>query len=163
MPDMPLTIVTFQPMRIATLRYEGPYSVAISDFMRSFNEARTERGWTGDTFGIALNGETYSVTLAERATADPQLCRFDAGVVVLSHVAIAPPFVEQHLSGGRYALFEFSGAASAIGAAWYSAKRMQNADASLKPDARPDLEWHRKSDQVRDDGTFTCALCIAVK
>jgi AraC family transcriptional regulator len=150
-------------MRIATFRYEGPYSVAISDFMRSFNEAREERGWTGDTFGISLNGETYGVTLAERAAANSQLCRFDAGVAVPAHVAIDAPFVEQHLSGGRYALFEFSGVASAIGAAWYSAKRMQNADASLKPDARPDLEWYRRSDQVRDDGTFTCALCVAVK
>jgi AraC family transcriptional regulator len=159
---MSLRIETLPPVRVATMRYVGPYSLAISDFWQSFNHARFVIGWIGESYGIALEGESYGVTIEDRAATNAHVCRFDAGVAVPSNAAIDAPFVEQTLPGGRYAVVEFLGSPREIGRAWFKFLSEELPANGLSIDPRPSLEWHRATDCTRPDGSFSCALCVAV-
>jgi DNA gyrase inhibitor GyrI len=157
-----MQIENFRPVRLASLRYVGPYSVAISEFMRAFNEARNERGWIGDSFGIAIAGETYGTALHELTT-DAPLCRFDAAIAVSSDALIEPPFAEDFLPGGAYGICEFSGTPFEIGTAWARMLTVTIPASGLTIDfQRPNFEWYRTTDSVSADGKFNCALCVSV-
>lgn len=160
---MSLKTQVLPPQRVAKIRYASPYSVAISEFMRAFNDARNARGWIGDSFGIALAGEAYGTALHNLTSTDAPLCRFDAAVAVSSDALIEPPFDEDSMPGGAYAIAEFMGSPFEIGAAWVRVFTAAIPASGLTLDRRPNFEWYRASDTISSDGTFTCGLCVSVK
>lgn len=157
---MEAKVRVFAPIRLATIRYSGPYGQAINRFWQSFNEARFARGWNGETYGIARQGEHYIAQFDDPNHPEAQSCRYDAGVAVGSDVVIDAAFEETVLQGGRYAVCEFFGTPATIGAVWEAAIRAQSAAAALSKDGRPMFEWYRATDVFHADGHFSCALCI---
>lgn len=150
-------------IRLATMRYSGPYGAPLTRFLQSFDEARFARGWNGETYGVAIPGEQYVAKFTDPQRPEAHMCSFDAGVSVAADAVIDSAFAEATLQGGRYAIFEFSGASESIGEAWEAALRTQYEVGAVSEDGRPPFEWYRAKDRVYADRRFSCALCVPMR
>ena len=107
---MELKTVDRQPVRVACLRYTGPFGPAIGEFWRD-----NVQPWLQAN---ELNVSTYGLALDDAASTPAEKLRYDACAEVkpgfvgtgLYHLAIIP--------GGKYAVAAFKGTAAEIGAAW---------------------------------------------
>src|SRR5262245_28484971 len=107
---MELTTVDRQPVRVACLRYTGPFGPAVGEFW-----GHNVQPWLTAN---QLNVSTYGIARDDHAATPPEKTRYDACAEVkpgfhgtgLYHLAIIP--------GGKYAVAAFKGTAAEIGSAW---------------------------------------------
>ncbi|MRW92331.1 AraC family transcriptional regulator [Duganella sp. FT80W] len=142
-------------VRVAYLRYKGPFGAAIGDFWKEV--------FTPWQTAFRLNGKvTYGVAQDDPSTTPADQCRYDACVEVAADYAIQPPAKEAHLPAGRYAVYAFQGTADQVPAAWGAFFGQVHADG--KADEGACFERY-PADYAMDPatGVFTADLCIPVK
>ena len=98
-------------VRVAYLRYKGPYGAGIGEFWK---EVFTP--WQ-NAFGLH-DRVTYGVAQDDPSTTPPNECRYDACVEVAADYPVAEPARETTLPAGRYAVAKFKGTADQMPAAW---------------------------------------------
>src|SRR5690242_18234039 len=107
---MKIDIVERRPVRVACLRYTGPFGEPLGRFWR-----HTVLPWLADH---GLNDcPRYGVIVDDPVRTPPANCRYDACVELPPGLSL-PDTAETTLHGGRYATTYFKGMGAQIGSAW---------------------------------------------
>ena len=153
---MDVQIKELPAVRVAYLRYKGPFGPALGEFWKEVFAP-----WQK---AFRLQGRVnYGVAQDDPATTPPDQCRYDACVEVDPDYKIVEPAKEAMLAGGRYAVAQFHGTGDQIPAAWNELYSQWLPASGLKMDARPCLERYAADFAVDPvTGAFNCELCIPV-
>jgi len=142
-------------VRVAYLRYKGPFGPAVGEFWKEvFTPWQQAFGLTGKV--------TYGVAQDDPSTTPAAECRYDACVEVAAEYAIQPPAKEAHLPAGRYAVAQFNGTGADVPKAWGEFFAQLSAEGK----AADGICFERyPADYAMDPvtGIFTAELCIAAK
>lgn len=153
---MKVTIIDRPPVRIAYLRYTGPYDASIGRFWMNTVAPwmATNNLFGRDRFGIGLDDPTVT---------SPAKCRYDAGVQSEAKEMLSGDPGHKVIPGGKYAALPFEGTGADIGAAWEALLRNWLPKSGLQLDSRPFFE-HYPADGHYDPktGRFTCNICVPV-
>jgi AraC family transcriptional regulator len=150
-----MKIVERQPVRVAYLRYTGPFGEPLGRFWRN-----TVSPWLAD-HGL-VDCPRYGVTLDDPMQTPPERCRYDA-CVELSPGLSLPDAAETTIAGGVYAVTHFKAPSSEIGAAWGAFVGEFRAGGHRVDDARPPFEHYpRGAHYDARTGVFACELCLPV-
>jgi AraC family transcriptional regulator len=154
---MDLKTVERQPVRVACLRYTGPFGPAVGEFW-----GHHVQPWLTAN---QLNVSTYGIARDDHATTPSEKTRYDACAEVkpgfrgtgLYHLAIIP--------GGKYAVAAFKGTADAIGAAWGEVMSQALPASGLTFDTtRMPFEHYAKDFKADPEtGGFVCELCVPIE
>ncbi|SDF96059.1 MULTISPECIES: GyrI-like domain-containing protein [unclassified Duganella] len=142
-------------VRVAYLRYKGPFGPALGEFWKEvFTPWQQAFGLTGKV--------TYGVAQDDPASTPPSECRYDACVEIAPDYVLKPPAKETHLPAGRYAVAPFKGTAGDVPKAWGAFFGQLSAEG--KVDEGLCFERY-PADYAMDPATgiFTAELCIPVK
>ena len=154
---MELRIMELLPVRLACLRYTGPYGPALGEFWRDHFLP-----WCAHHQFDSL-ADCYGIGLDDPATTAPEDCRYDAGIEVPTQFQASAPAHIHTLPGGRYAVAQFCGNASQIGAAWQAMFQQLLPQQGLQIDARPCFERYLAGTRTDPEtGLFSCDICVAV-
>lgn len=98
-------------VRVAYLRYKGPFGQAVGEFWKEvFTPWQKSKNLMGkDSYGVAQD---------DPSTTPAGETRYDACVEVSADYPIAPPAKEATIAAGRYAVAKFKGTGGEIPAAW---------------------------------------------
>jgi AraC family transcriptional regulator len=142
-------------VRVAYLRYKGPFGAAIGEFWK---EVFTP--WQ-KAFGLN-NRVTYGVAQDDPGTTPASECRYDACVEVAADYPVAEPAKEATLPAGRYAVARFKGTADQMPAAWGAFFGQIHAEGIFAPGLC--MERY-PTDYAMDPetGVFSAEICIPVK
>jgi AraC family transcriptional regulator len=142
-------------VRVAYLRYKGPFGAPIGEFWK---EVFTP--WQ-KAFGL-VGKVTYGVAQDDPSTTPPSECRYDACVEVSKDYPIQPPAKEAHIAAGRYAVARFIGTGADVPGAW--GEFFAQIHGSGQYDQGPCFERY-PADYAMDPatGVFEAELCIPVK
>ncbi|HEX5161996.1 MAG TPA: GyrI-like domain-containing protein [Steroidobacteraceae bacterium] len=150
--------ITERPaVRVAYLRYTGPYGEPLGRFWRN-----TVGPWLADN-GL-VDCPRYGVALDDPAQTAPGKCRYDACVELPPGLSL-PDAPERSLAGGRYAITHFKGGGADIGRAWGEFQREALANPENRKDMqRPPFE-HYPRGALYDarTGVFACELCLPLE
>jgi AraC family transcriptional regulator len=148
-----IQIAERQPVKVACLRYTGPFGEPVGRFWRA-----TVAPWLAD-LGL-LDCPRYGVSLDNPRTTPPDKCRYDA-CVELPRGLTLPDVAEATIAGGRYAITYFKGTNAEIGAAWGAFVAATLAEAA-SPDAQrhPYEHYPRGASFDAKTGAFSCELCL---
>ena len=154
---MELKTVERPPVRVACLRYTGPFGPGIGAFWRD-----TVSPWR-EANGLT-RAATYGVALDDPATTPPERLRYDAGIEVPAGFSGTGPYHLTVIAGGTYAVAAFKGTAAEIGAAWGAVMGQALPASGAKFDtSRMPFEHYAKDFAVDPEtGAFACELCIPV-
>ncbi len=141
-------------VRIAYLRYKGPYGAPIGEFWKEvFTQWQQAFGLQGRT--------TYGVAQDDPSTTPPAECRYDACVEVAPDYQIPAPAKEAHIPAGRYAVAQFKGSGADVPAAW--GEFFGQIHAAGMYDSGPCFERYPADYAMDPDtGVFEAELCIPV-
>jgi AraC family transcriptional regulator len=151
---MKIDIVERQPVRVAYLRYTGPFGEALGRFWRV-----TVAPWLVDH--DLADCPRYGVVIDDPHATPADKCRYDACVELPAGLTL-PDAEEKTIDGGRYAVTVFRGVGAAIGPAWDTFVAAVHADrAQHIDDSRPPFE-HYPRGALYDarSGEFACELCV---
>ena len=152
---MKIDIVERQPVRVAYLRYTGPFGEPVALFWRS-----KVGPWLAEN-GL-LDCPRYGVTLDDPARTPPEKCRYDACVELPPGLSL-PESPEATIAGGRYAVTRFKGTAAEIGKAWGEFLReLQAGEAGIDHGRAPCEHYPRGALRDARTGVFACELCLPV-
>jgi len=142
-------------VRVAYLRYKGPFGAPIGEFWK---EVFTP--WQ-KAFGL-VGKVTYGVAQDDPSTTPPSECRYDACVEVSADYPIQPPAKEAHIPAGRYAVARFVGTGADVPGAW--GEFFGQIHGAGQYDQGPCFERY-PADYAMDPatGVFEAELCIPVK
>ena len=145
------------PVRVAYLRYTGPFGEPLGRFWRS-----KVAPWLADN-GL-LDCPRYGVSLDDPARTPPEKCRYDACVELPPGLSL-PDAPETTLAGGQYAVTHFKGTGADIGAAWGEFLREFLADPThrIDPARQPFEHYPRGALFDERTGVFACELCLPVR
>ena len=155
-PPVNVRLIERPPVRMAYLRYQGPYGPALGRFWtETFNPwLMTQNLGPVSRFGLAHD---------DPSLVPPEQCRYDAGVAVPEGWAPNGGALVAELPGGRYAALDFEGTAADIGAAWQAMMGRWLPSSGLQLDARPCFEHYGPASKFDyQTGVFDCELCIPV-
>lgn len=149
-------LVERQPVRVAALRYTGPFGEPLARFWRL-----TVGPWLADN-GL-LDCPRYGVTLGNGGATGPDRCRYDACVELPAGLTL-PDAIETTVAGGRYAVTHFKGTSADIGDAWARFTDSARAGAATRLDAGrcPHEHYPRGAAFDARSGVFGCELCLPV-
>jgi AraC family transcriptional regulator len=148
-----IDVVQRAPVRVAYLRYTGPYGEPLGRFWRG-----TVSGWLAE-HGL-LDCPRYGVSLDDLRTTPPERCRYDACVALPDGLTV-PDAAETTLPGGRYAVAPFKGTSAGIGAAWGAFVAGCAARALVGDMSRHAFEHYpRGASFDTRTGVFACELCM---
>ena len=156
--EFPMTVklVDREPVRIAFVRYVGPYGPPLGAFW-----GRTVMPWIARE---GLEGRPmYGISHDNPGVTAPDKCRADAGVEVDEDYVATGDAQVTVIPGGRYATTRFHGTALTIHEAWEGMMREWLPSSGLQLDARPMFEYYGPG--MRHDaatGTFECDITIPV-
>jgi AraC family transcriptional regulator len=152
-----IAIVERQPVKVACLRYTGPFGEPLGRFWRN-----TVTPWLAD-HGL-LDCPRYGVTLDDLMITPPDKCRYDA-CVELPRGLTLPDAEDTTLPGGRLAVTYFKGTSASIGAAWGAFAGAAMADPPNRPDPQRLPYEHYPRGAVFDakTGVFACELCLPLR
>lgn len=152
---MQYEIKNLPEVRVAYLRYKGPFGPALGDFWKEvFTPWQTAFGLTGKL--------TYGVAQDDPASTPPDACRYDACVEVAPDYPIVAPAKEAHLPAGRYAVAPFRGTAADVPRAWGDFFALLSAEGKIGEG----LCFERyPADYAMDPatGVFNAELCIPAR
>ena len=154
---MKIDIIERKPVRVACLRYTGPYGEPVARFWRT-----AVAPWLAD-HGL-LDCPRYGVSVDDPSSTAPEFCRYDACVELPPGLSL-PDAPETLIPGGRYATTNFKGDAAAIGTAWGEFLQAFNADPVFTlDDTRSPLEHYpRGAAYDARTGQFACELCLPIR
>ena len=154
--QMNVKLVERKEVRVAYLRYTGPYGEGISRFWQ-----QEVYPWmvTNDMLGKPRYGVSHDdpgITAAEQ-------CRYDACVEVQDDVVITAPALITTIPGGRYAMLAFKDKVEEIGDSWAALLRDWLPTSGLQLDARPSFEYYPiDASYDPETGVFECEIHIPV-
>lgn len=142
-------------VRVAYLRYKGPFGAGIGEFWKEvFTPWQQAYGLTGKV--------TYGVAQDDPGATPASECRYDACVEVPAGYTVKPPARDAVIPAGRYAVARFKGTGAQVPAAWGEFFGQLQADG--KAGAGMCFERY-PADYAMDPatGVFESELCIPVK
>jgi len=149
-----IEIAERQPVKVAYLRYTGPFGEPLGKFWR-----HTVSPWLAEQ-GL-LDCPRYGVALDNPLDTPPDKCRYDCCVELTPGLTLSNAN-ETMIPGGRYATTPFKGAGSEIGAAWAALIAEILVPDRIDPQ-RPAFEHYpRGASYDWKTGVFSCELCIPV-
>ena len=153
---MKVQVIQRPEVKIAYLRYIGPYGQPISEFW-----GNVVRPWmeTNNLFGKPRYGISHDdpgITSADK-------CRYDACVEVPADFVASGPSFTATIPGGSYAITRYRGTGRDIGDSWTGLLRDWLPASGMQLDARPCFEYY-PTDAAYDAETcaFECDICIPV-
>jgi AraC family transcriptional regulator len=153
---MKIEIIERAPVRVAYLRYTGPYGEPLGKFWRA-----TVAPWLAD-HGL-VDCPRYGVPLDDSMNTPPEKCRYDACVELPRGLTLSDA-ESKTIAGGKYAVTTFKGTGAEIGAAWGAfvgeciSRRTPGIDGS-----RPPFEHYPRGALLDvKTGVFSCELCLPV-
>jgi AraC family transcriptional regulator len=151
---MNVTVADRPPVRVAYLRYVGPYGPAVHAFWQQHFYPFMQRHQL-------LGRQIYGISHDDPDIAAPETCRYDTCVEVDGDFVAPPGAHVGTIAGGRYASLPFKGTSLAIGAAWKVLMRDWLPQSGYQLDNRPAFE-HYPPDAVYDQasGAFECNIVI---
>lgn len=151
-----VSIITRTPVRIAYLRYQGPFGSPLGEFWRN-----TVFPWMAEN--SLLGSARYGVSQDDpQITADDK-CRYDAGVEVGKDFVPSQDAKITTLPGGLYASSPFWGRSDEIKHTWDRILREWLPASGYQLDARPCIEYYPTTGKFDEKtGQFSCDLCIPV-
>lgn len=152
---MNFSIADRQPVKVVYLRYTGPSGdPSIGRFWRM-----TVTPWLAD-HGL-VDCPRFGMSLDNPRETPPERCRYDACVQLPDGLSL-PDAAETTIPGGRYAIANFKGTGSQIGAAWEQLGRAVSAAAAGRFDSqRYQIEHYpRGASYDARTGVFACELCL---
>lgn len=156
--EIPMKVQLIQrpEVKIAYLRYIGPYGQPISEFW-----GNVVSPWmaTNNLFGKPRYGSSHDdpgITSADK-------CRYDACVEVPADFVASGPSFTATIPGGGYATTRYRGTGRDIGDSWTGLLRDWLPASGMQLDARPCFEYY-PTDAAYEaaSGTFECDICIPV-
>jgi len=143
-----------QPVRVACMRYTGPYGEPLGRFWR-----HTVSPWLAE-HGL-LDCPRYGVTLDNPMSTPPDQCRYDACVEYPRGMTL-PGAIEVTIPGGRYAITHFKGTGAEIGAAWDAFLDEALGSPGNRADPSRNVLEHYPRGAFFDPKTriFSCELCL---
>ena len=161
---MDLHIRTWPPVRLAYMRYNGPYgSPIIAMEWKRFGEWCEKEGLS------TPRRKMYGISLDNPMVKPPLECRYDIGIEVdqkftVTKEAAGAGVALQEFAGGCYACVPFVGTAAQISLAWMSMFAHTLPQSGLERADAPPIEVYLEDFKV-DPATwaFNCLLCVAVK
>jgi AraC family transcriptional regulator len=153
---MNVTLIDRPPVRVAYLRYTGPYGPGINFFWQ-------EKAYPWLVASGLLGRARYGVSLDDPDVTAPEKCRYDASVEVDASFKPSGEAVCTELPGGRYAVLRFKGPVAEIGAAWASLFTHWLPASGQQLDSRPMFEYYPvEGDIACAPGEIVCDICIPV-
>lgn len=154
---MKIDVVERTPVRVAYLRYTGPFGEPIGRFWRG-----TVAPWLAD-HGL-IDCPRYGMAVDDPMTTPPDDCRYDACVELPPGLSL-PDAPETQIAGGQYTITTFKGTGADIGTAWGSFMQACDADASFLLDhsRRPFEHYPRGATYDARTGQFACELCLPTR
>jgi AraC family transcriptional regulator len=151
-----IEITERQPVKIAYLRYTGPFGEPLGRFWRN-----TVSPWLAD-HGL-IDCPRYGVALDNPMTTPPERCRYDCCVALPPGLTL-PDAEETTIPGGRYAVTSFKGTGAQIGAAWDAFVRacMTNPARQMDMTRHAFEHYPRGASHDAKSGVFACELCLPV-
>jgi AraC family transcriptional regulator len=145
-----------QAVRVACMRYTGPFGEPLVKFWR-----HKVYPWLGD-LGL-LDCPRYGVPLDNPMSTPPAECRYDA-CVELPRGLTLPDVQETTIAGGRYAVTRFKGTGAEIGPVWNAFVSVALARITERVDAarRPYEHYPRGATVDTKTGMFSCELHLPV-
>lgn len=156
---MSIRIATLPPYHVAYMRYVGPYGPhGIPALWQRFHKWMQTRDVAVEgRITLGIGHDDPNITPAER-------CRYDACVVVRGDFAPDRWVNLMDVPGGKCAVWEFTGPAREIEAAWQRVFSAWLPDSGYQPDDRPCVELYRGDPSVgAEPGSFRCDLCLPVR
>jgi AraC family transcriptional regulator len=151
---MKITVAERQPVKVACLRYTGPFGEPLGRFWRSVVAPRLAEHGLVDCprYGVALDDP--SITPAAQ-------CRYDACVELPAGLSW-PDATEATIPGGRIAVTHYKGTSAGIGAAWAEFTGIVLGDPASHIDTRrpPYEHYPRGAEFDARTGVFSCELCL---
>ncbi len=153
---MRIDVVERPAVRVAYLRYTGPFGDPLGRFWRN-----TVAPWLDD-HGLVVCPR-YGVTLDNVMSTLPEQCRYDACVELPPGLS-SPDAEETTIPGGRYAITHFKGSGAEIGAAWgaFIGEFLANPARRIDEARLPFEHYPRGALYDARTGTFACELCLPV-
>jgi AraC family transcriptional regulator len=151
-----IEITERQPVKVACLRYTGPYGESLGRFWRNkMTPLLAEHG--------VLDCPRYGVTLDNPMSTPPERCRYDACVEIPPGMTL-PGSTEATIPGGRYAVTCFKGTGADIGAAWGAFVDAAFGASGNRPDPSRNVIEHYPRGAWFDPKTriFSCELCLPI-
>jgi AraC family transcriptional regulator len=153
---MKVTIVDRQPVRVAYLRYVGPYGKPVSDFWMTKVAPWME---TNGLFGRPR----YGISHDDPDITAPEKLRYDAAVEVPKDFVGAGDHLMTVIPGGKYACGKFKGGDKQIGEAWAWLLRDWLPGSGMQLDSRPFFEYYPvEATYDPKTGEFESDICIPV-
>lgn len=155
-PPLQVAVKKRLPVRIAYLRYQGPFGAPLGRFWQ-------EEAYPWLVSQDLLGAPRYGVSQDDPQVTAQNKCRYDAGAEV------GPDFVPSQqaqiatLPGGLYACARFKGLAEEIPRAWDRILREWLPASGYQLDARSCFEYYPPDGEYDEKtGAFTCELCIPI-
>lgn len=154
---MEVDIKSFPDVRVAYMRYLGPYGdPGIGRMWQRFGAWCQATGQRGrETFGLSPDSPDITA---------PEKCRYDACVTVADAFRPQGDIGVQTIAGGLYACTPFKGTAEQIHIAWMRVYSEWLPESGFQADDRPAVE--RYSAEFRSNpttGVFACELRLPVR
>jgi AraC family transcriptional regulator len=152
-PAMEVRIIDRAPVKIAYMRYIGPYGPAVAEFwQQSFAPWMIAHGLMG--------AARYGIGHDDPAITAPEKCRYDACVEVPAGFTVSGA-LSTTLPAGKYACTRYYGNGADIGAVWQSLLRDWLPASGMQLDSRPFLEYYPVGAPYDPQtGSFDCDLCV---
>lgn len=151
-----VSIITRPPVRIAYLRYQGPFGAPLGDFW-----GNTVYPWMVEN-GL-MGSPRYGVSQDDPQVTANDKCRYDAGVEVGKDFVPSQNAKIATLPGGLYASIPFWGRSDEIKLTWERILREWLPASGYQLDARPCFEYYPPDGKYDEKtGKFSCDLCIPV-
>ena len=151
-----VALVKRPAVRIAYLRYQGPFGEPISRFWQ-------EKAYPWLAANDLLGAPRYGVSQDDPAVTPKNKCRYDAGAEVGADYVPSQQAHVATLPGGLYASTTFQGTAREIPPTWDRILREWLPASGYQLDARPCFEYYPPDGEYdAKTGVLTCALCIPV-
>lgn len=110
---MIVEVLELPPVKVACLRYTGPYGAGIEPFWRT-----TVAAWM-EQEGF-MDRARYGISLDHPGLTPPEQCRYDAGVEAPPGYVPTGGARMTELPGGLYAVTRFEGHPMQLGDAWHA-------------------------------------------
>lgn len=153
---MKVTVVERQPVRIAYMRYTGPYGPAVSQFwQQTFAPWMAEHGLMG--------AARYGIGHDDPAITAPEKCRYDTCVEIPADFGNPGRALVTTLPGGKYACTRYYGNGADIGETWAALLRDWLPASGMQVESKPFFEYYPVGARYDPKtGAFECDLCIPV-
>jgi AraC family transcriptional regulator len=151
-----VAIKTLPSVRIAYLRYQGPFGQPIGRF------------WQEDVYPWLVSNNLLGAPRYGISQDDPQVtakskCRYDAGVEVGNDYVPSQNAQVATLPGGLYACTKFKGTSSEVPETWEQILREWLPASGYQLDARTCFEYYPTDGEYDEKtGSFTCELCMPI-